>query len=90
MGTPKSERISALASRLHPEAVVWHVGGGTIEILAGKVEDAGLGEARRHAVDVPLREAPEATVAAGLAGILASSPPSWNVVTQRILRRRPR
>ena len=40
MGTPKTEVITELATRLAPQAIVWAIGGGTILIYAGKVKEA--------------------------------------------------
>ncbi len=40
MGTPKSERISRLANRACPRAIVWHIGGGTLKILCGMIKEA--------------------------------------------------
>jgi len=40
MGTPKSEKISKIASTLCPQAIVWHIGAGTIKIFAGKMKEA--------------------------------------------------
>lgn len=40
MGTPKSEQIADLASRMCPQAVIWHIGGGTILFYAGVVREA--------------------------------------------------
>lgn len=40
MGTPKSEQIADLASRMCPQAVTWHIGGGTILFYAGVVREA--------------------------------------------------
>lgn len=42
MGTPKTERICALAGTVCPEAVVWGIGGGTLRILAGTMREAPL------------------------------------------------
>lgn len=40
MGSPKSERVSQIASETIPQAVVWHIGGGTLDMLSGKAKDA--------------------------------------------------
>ena len=40
MGTPKSERLTTIAAKACPNAVVWHIGGGTIRIFAGSVNEA--------------------------------------------------
>ncbi|MFZ5518910.1 MAG: WecB/TagA/CpsF family glycosyltransferase [Candidatus Zhuqueibacterota bacterium] len=40
MGTPKTERIAALASALVPDAIIWGIGGGTIRIFAGTMTEA--------------------------------------------------
>ena len=42
MGTPKSEKISKIASAACPQAIVWHIGGGTIRIIAGTMREAPL------------------------------------------------
>ena len=42
MGTPKSEQISKIASTSCPQAIVWHIGGGTIKIIAGNMKEAPL------------------------------------------------
>jgi exopolysaccharide biosynthesis WecB/TagA/CpsF family protein len=40
MGTPKTEQITELATRLAPQAIVWAIGGGTIRIYAGRMKEA--------------------------------------------------
>ena len=40
MGTPRSERLAMVAAELCPNAIVWHVGGGTIRIFAGSEKEA--------------------------------------------------
>jgi N-acetylglucosaminyldiphosphoundecaprenol N-acetyl-beta-D-mannosaminyltransferase len=40
MGTPRSEKICNLASLMCPKAIVWHIGGGTIKIFAGRLKEA--------------------------------------------------
>lgn len=40
MGSPKSERISALAAQVCRHAVIWHIGGGTLNFLAGVLPEA--------------------------------------------------
>ncbi len=35
MGTPRSEEVRLLASKICARAVLWHVGGGTLGVLAG-------------------------------------------------------
>jgi len=40
MGTPKTEKIAALASEILPDAIVWGIGGGTIRIFAGAMTEA--------------------------------------------------
>jgi N-acetylglucosaminyldiphosphoundecaprenol N-acetyl-beta-D-mannosaminyltransferase len=40
MGTPKSEQIAALAALACPNAIIWHIGGGTIQFLAGTIIEA--------------------------------------------------
>ena len=40
MGTPKTERITRLAARCVPRAMVWGIGGGTIRIFAGAMREA--------------------------------------------------
>ena len=40
MGTPKSEKLSRVISRVMPTAIVWHIGGGTIMFLAGQLVEA--------------------------------------------------
>jgi exopolysaccharide biosynthesis WecB/TagA/CpsF family protein len=40
MGTPRSEMVSRIAARCCPEAIVWHVGAGSIRILAGTMREA--------------------------------------------------
>ncbi len=42
MGSPKSERIAALASTVCKRAVIWHVGGGTLNFLTGSLREAPL------------------------------------------------
>jgi N-acetylglucosaminyldiphosphoundecaprenol N-acetyl-beta-D-mannosaminyltransferase len=39
-GTPKSEHLGVMAREVRPEAIAWHVGGGTIMFLAGKLREA--------------------------------------------------
>ena len=40
IGTPQSERISALISEVQPRTLVWHIGGGTILFLSGRLHEA--------------------------------------------------
>ena len=40
MGTPRTERISRVASTVCPNAIVWGVGGGTMTIFAGTMKEA--------------------------------------------------
>ena len=40
MGTPKTEFMADLAARICPSAIVWGIGGGTIRIDAGTMEEA--------------------------------------------------
>lgn len=40
MGSPKSERIGVLASRICPHAIIWHIGGGTILFFSGSLKEA--------------------------------------------------
>lgn len=40
MGTPKTERICELAKGICPESIVWGIGGGTIRIIAGTLNEA--------------------------------------------------
>ncbi len=40
MGTPKTEKIAALASKMLQDAIVWGIGGGTIRIFAGTMTEA--------------------------------------------------
>ncbi len=40
MGTPKTEKISQMASVMCPQAIVWGIGGGTIKIFAGTMKEA--------------------------------------------------
>jgi exopolysaccharide biosynthesis WecB/TagA/CpsF family protein len=40
LGTPRTEQLAALAAETCPRAVVWHIGAGTIRILAGTVPEA--------------------------------------------------
>jgi exopolysaccharide biosynthesis WecB/TagA/CpsF family protein len=42
MGTPKTEKISQIASVLCPQAIVWGIGGGTIKIFAGTMKEAPI------------------------------------------------
>ena len=42
MGTPKSQKIIKMASTLCPKAIVWHIGAGTIKIIAGKMKEAPI------------------------------------------------
>jgi len=42
MGTPKTEKISQIASVMCPQAIVWAIGGGTIKILAGTMKEAPI------------------------------------------------
>ncbi|MBT3293883.1 MAG: WecB/TagA/CpsF family glycosyltransferase [Verrucomicrobia bacterium] len=39
-GTPRSEALVAQISAWHPSAIVWHIGAGTIRMLAGSVREA--------------------------------------------------
>ena len=39
-GTPRSEELLELATRCLPRAIAWHVGGGTVRILAGTIKEA--------------------------------------------------
>ena len=40
MGTPKSERLLTVAAEACPQAVVWHIGGGTIRFYAGALKES--------------------------------------------------
>jgi N-acetylglucosaminyldiphosphoundecaprenol N-acetyl-beta-D-mannosaminyltransferase len=40
MGSPKTERISKLASAICPESIVWSIGAGTMKIVAGTLKEA--------------------------------------------------
>jgi N-acetylglucosaminyldiphosphoundecaprenol N-acetyl-beta-D-mannosaminyltransferase len=40
MGTPRSEVVAEIAAEICARAVVWHIGGGTIRILAGTMQEA--------------------------------------------------
>lgn len=40
MGTPKTERLSHVIAKVRPEAIVWHIGGGTILFLSGRLPEA--------------------------------------------------
>jgi N-acetylglucosaminyldiphosphoundecaprenol N-acetyl-beta-D-mannosaminyltransferase len=40
LGTPKSEYLSELISVIQPQAIVWHIGGGTILFLADRLPEA--------------------------------------------------
>ncbi len=40
MGSPKSERIGALAAQVCRHAVIWHIGGGTLTFMAGVLPEA--------------------------------------------------
>lgn len=40
IGTPQSERLSHLLSRVQPNALIWHIGGGTILFLSGRLHEA--------------------------------------------------
>jgi N-acetylglucosaminyldiphosphoundecaprenol N-acetyl-beta-D-mannosaminyltransferase len=40
MGSPRSEAVAELAAEICTEAAVWHIGGGTIRILAGTMHEA--------------------------------------------------
>ncbi|MBX7256434.1 MAG: WecB/TagA/CpsF family glycosyltransferase [Candidatus Hydrogenedentes bacterium] len=42
MGTPRTERICAIARARCPQAIVWGIGAGTIRILAGTMHEAPL------------------------------------------------
>lgn len=42
MGTPKTEKIAKLANEINPQAIVWHIGGGTIKIFAGTMKEAPI------------------------------------------------
>ena len=42
MGSPRTERMATLASELCPQAIVWGIGGGTIRIEAGTMNEAPL------------------------------------------------
>ena len=42
MGTPKSERLVSVLSGILPNTIVWHIGGGTIQILAEHLVEAPL------------------------------------------------
>jgi len=42
MGTPRTERISQIASAVCPQPIVWGIGGGTIKIFAGTMKEAPL------------------------------------------------
>ena len=40
MGSPKSERFVHFASEICPQAIIWHIGGGTIRFYAGTLKEA--------------------------------------------------
>jgi exopolysaccharide biosynthesis WecB/TagA/CpsF family protein len=40
LGTPKTEQIAAIIATIRPEAIIWHIGGGTILFLAGEMMEA--------------------------------------------------
>jgi N-acetylglucosaminyldiphosphoundecaprenol N-acetyl-beta-D-mannosaminyltransferase len=40
MSTPRSEKISEIGKVICPKAIVWHIGAGTIKILAGTMREA--------------------------------------------------
>jgi len=40
MGTPRTERICAIARARCPHSIVWGIGAGTIRILAGTMHEA--------------------------------------------------
>jgi N-acetylglucosaminyldiphosphoundecaprenol N-acetyl-beta-D-mannosaminyltransferase len=40
LGTPKSEFLSEIASAAMPQAIVWHIGGGTLLFLSGDLSEA--------------------------------------------------
>jgi len=40
LGTPKSEKLSQFIAEVRPEAIVWHIGGGTLLFLAGCLQEA--------------------------------------------------
>ena len=40
MGTPRTERLSVLAQRNVPQAIIWGIGGGTIKIFSGVMTEA--------------------------------------------------
>ncbi|HUW61899.1 MAG TPA: WecB/TagA/CpsF family glycosyltransferase [Candidatus Bathyarchaeia archaeon] len=40
MGSPKTERISKLASAICTESIVWSIGAGTMKIIAGTLKEA--------------------------------------------------
>jgi N-acetylglucosaminyldiphosphoundecaprenol N-acetyl-beta-D-mannosaminyltransferase len=42
MGTPRTEFVAAQAAAICPEAIVWGIGGGTVRILAGTMEEAPI------------------------------------------------
>jgi len=40
MGTPKTERVARIAAGACPQAIVWGIGGGTMKIFAGSMQEA--------------------------------------------------
>jgi len=42
MSTPRTERVSELAAAICPRAIIWHIGAGTIKILAGTMKEAPI------------------------------------------------
>ena len=40
MSTPRTERLSELATAICPRVIIWHIGAGTIKILAGTMKEA--------------------------------------------------
>ncbi|MDA0577679.1 MAG: WecB/TagA/CpsF family glycosyltransferase [Verrucomicrobia bacterium] len=40
MGTPKTERLLSVVAETCPQAVVWHIGGGTIQFYAGTLKES--------------------------------------------------
>jgi len=40
LSSPRTEKISKIVETICPEAIVWHIGAGTIKIFAGKMKEA--------------------------------------------------
>lgn len=42
MGSPRSEQVAEIAEAACPEAIIWHIGAGTIRVLAGTLREAPI------------------------------------------------